>query len=411
MKICMITAPTYPVPAVKGGAVEQLIEILARENEKYQEIELTVVSSYNEDVEKKSKEYSRTKFVYILYGSLQDKFQEKKLFIYINRMWMKLKGFPLISQRYVKKAVKAVSGDSYDAYIVEGGGDPYNYRYLVKSLPHVKLWVHDHSNFPGDKAYKRMFSRFICVSNSSARHLVANGLISGTDVKVLPNCVNIDMFREREGYKRSEIRDELGFNKDDFIFIYWGRLIPEKGVLELAEAFNKVHRNISNTKLLIIGTPQFGNNVTTEYTRKLEASLSDKNVNDSVKFTGFIPHDEIWKYIKAAEVAILPSVWDEPAPLVAYEAFASKIPLITTRNGGIPELANDSNALVLDWTIDFADTLAQAMVYTYGHLDDMKILAERAYLDVLKYSEDNYYKNYVRIIRRFIDEKTDIAAR
>ena len=53
-----------PVPAVLGGAIETLVELLADINEKEKKLDLTIYSRYNADAEKKSKNYKHSKFVY-----------------------------------------------------------------------------------------------------------------------------------------------------------------------------------------------------------------------------------------------------------------------------------------------------------------------------------------------------------
>ena len=63
-----------------------------------------------------------------------------------------------------------------------------------------------------------------------------------------------------------------------------------------------------------------------------------------------------------ADVCVLPSIWDDPAPLAVIESLVSGKPLITTRSGGIPEYANDDCAIILERDNQLVDHLAQAMV-------------------------------------------------
>ena len=55
MKVLIVSPSMLPVPAVKGGAVEALIESLIKQNEQYKKIELTVVCSWTPDAEKNRK--------------------------------------------------------------------------------------------------------------------------------------------------------------------------------------------------------------------------------------------------------------------------------------------------------------------------------------------------------------------
>ena len=54
-KICLIIPRGLPVPALKGGAIETLMNMLADENEKWKKINLTIVSTYDKEAKKSSK--------------------------------------------------------------------------------------------------------------------------------------------------------------------------------------------------------------------------------------------------------------------------------------------------------------------------------------------------------------------
>lgn len=400
MKICFIPAYKYPVPAVKGGAVEGLIETLIKENEKKQLLDITVASVYNEDAQEIAKSYKKTKIVFVKYGNILDKIQENKMFIYINRLWMKFFSVPLINRNYVKRLYKAIKNEEYDAYIVEGGGDAYNYKYLMKKIEHEKMWVHMHADIPGDTSLKKMFSKFICVSNYVARVLVMNGNIDRDCVYVLPNCVDMNAFSVKEGFLPSQIRNSLGLKEKDFVFVFWGRLLPEKGIKELVGAFSKFQEKHEEAKLLIIGNPTFGYKVDTEYTQSVKREMSNKKLDGKIVFTGFIDHSQLWKYIRSSDVAVIPSVWNDAAPLVVFEGFASEIPLITTRVGGIGEVANESNCLLIDWKVNFEEQLLNNMEKAYFNMSQMKELSIKAYSDVQNYTSQNYYDNFVNILKQ-----------
>ena len=66
MKIVFLTDGKSPVPATKGGAVENLIEDLLDENEKYHNFDFSVLSLYEEMAYKKSKKYQYTNFYFAI---------------------------------------------------------------------------------------------------------------------------------------------------------------------------------------------------------------------------------------------------------------------------------------------------------------------------------------------------------
>ena len=65
MNLAIITSGFLPVPAAKGGAVENLIENFLNENEKYRKMNLTVFSVYEENAIKEATKYKFTSFEFI----------------------------------------------------------------------------------------------------------------------------------------------------------------------------------------------------------------------------------------------------------------------------------------------------------------------------------------------------------
>ena len=88
---------------------------------------------------------------------------------------------------------------------------------------------------------------------------------------------------------------------------------------------------------MIIGASAYGKDEhPTAFVKKLiEESAS---IKDQVIFTGFINYQMIPSYLKVGNIAVVPSMWEEPFGLTVVEAMAAGLPLITTRSGGIPEI-------------------------------------------------------------------------
>ena len=73
MKVCIVPAGYKPIPPVKGGAVETIVQNIIERNEHYEELELTVLSAKNMEAEKKALNYKRTQFVFFEMNSTLDK--------------------------------------------------------------------------------------------------------------------------------------------------------------------------------------------------------------------------------------------------------------------------------------------------------------------------------------------------
>lgn len=397
MKICIFTSMIYPVPAIRGGAVEGLIELLINENEKYKRLKITVISIYDEKAKELSKQYKHTNFIYIKTRGISDKFWSKKIFLYLNKILIKLNGKTIISMPFLKKAWKQIKNDDFDRYIVEGGGDNYNFGFLMNRISKEKLYIHYHGEVSGNNYLNNMFGKHITVSNYIARKLISNGIIELERVAVLPNCYDAETLMTTE--ERDYTRKKLGIGKEEFVFVYWGRLLPEKGVLELIEAFELVSEEKLNVRLLVIGNATFGNPSFTKYNEKLEALVKQKIKNNKVIFTGFISHSQIGNILSAADVGVIPSIWDDPAPLAVFEGLSKGLPLIVTKVGGIPEIIeNRKNGLIVSWSMDYIKTLAKAMNELMENDDLRKELSRNALSTIKCYGPSVYYNNYINVV-------------
>ena len=71
-----------------------------------------------------------------------------------------------------------------------------------------------------------------------------------------------------------------------------------------------------------------------------------KIIDYKIVFTGFIPYNQVPNYLMLADIAVLPSMWEEPFGLTIVESMAVGLPLITTRSGGIPEICEGIATIV-----------------------------------------------------------------
>lgn len=172
--------------------------------------------------------------------------------------------------------------------------------------------------------------------------------------------------------------------------LYAGMLEPHKGVITLLKGFSE-SRDRHEFRLTIVGTGS-----SSETMSKLVGELG---LRDRVDLKGFVPRETLDKLRGESAYQIIPSEWPENAPLTAIEALASGTPIITSDQGGLPEMsdANDdalvfkardstslSDCLARAWTE--TDNLgarrrAAVKMYEERHLPDIHV---RRYLDAVK---------------------------
>lgn len=132
--------------------------------------------------------------------------------------------------------------------------------------------------------------------------------------------------------------------KEPIIFIA-GRMVPEKGILEAAHAIANILPSYPEWKLVIAGARRFEDAPAGSYEAKVGKAIAP--LGSQAEMTGFIPPEAVRQWQERASIAACPSIWQEPLGKVVIEALASGCAVLTTRCGGIPEVA-EGRAMIID---------------------------------------------------------------
>ena len=388
MKIAILTSGVLPVPAVQGGAVENLIDMYLEHNERRHLHEVTVFSMWHPSVEQCATiRSSANKYVFIKGNSLK-----AKLWKVIGRL-LRHKGFYHDSiEYYLHDALRRIRKEHYDLIVVENRP---GYALTLSRQCTVPCMLHLHNDFLYHGAEKstdicNIFHRIISVSNYITER-VKTVCEDNKKCITVHNAINLSNFLNAKAISRAKI----GMSDDDFVLVYSGRLIEEKGILQLIQTMNKL-QHILNLKLLIIGAAAYGNNQSpTPFTRQLqqEAEILDGNI----VFTGFIDYKDVPSYLKLADVAVLPSMWEEPFGLTVLESMAAGLPLITTHSGGIPEICTGVATIVERDNI--VENLADAITDLYEHPQKRKEMAQASLKRSKQFDKDTYARNFFDAIQ------------
>lgn len=389
MKVCFITPNLLPVPNVKGGAIESIMTNVIQEQEKNNKLNMTVVSIYDKDAFLASKNYSRTNFIYI-----------KKNYMYIIYSIIfniSNKFFKTNYNTYNHLVLKKIKKKDFDYVIVEGGHYESYVEYL-KYFEKDKMVLHLHHQCHSNKSIDRIFSKLIGVSNYVIEDFKKTSKIE--KYFLLKNAISISNFdKDISLGEKNKIRSSLGIDMDDFTVIYCGRLIKEKGVLELIKAVKKI--NNKKIKLIVVGSINFANGGNDSYTNKLNEEVKD---SDKIILTGYVQNNELYKYYKISDVMVIPSIWEEAAGLVCIEGMICKKPIITTGIGGIKEYVSN-NSIILKKDKNFIKNIELAILSLYDKREELGIIGEENYKVALKYNKDIYYNNLVKMIEEDFYEK------
>lgn len=406
MKIGILTADSngcFPVPATKGGAVSTLVESLIKENSEKGLCNFTIFSYYDEDAYKKSKNYNNVNFVWV------------KVPKYIKRLDNVF--FNSMNKIGIAKAISYKSIFSLIYYIKFVASYLRRYKFdnliLENNIPLIwairlskytgKYYYHFH-NVPrisaGSKKAFTQCAGFLCVSKYVAHQIEsaesAIGPINSEKVKVLYNAVDTKSFRPYDISKlqvvKNKIRKLYDINVNQKIILYTGRLSKEKGVDVLLDAISSLDRH--DYKLLIVGSVMHGSNRGDDYLAQLK-NKADK-MRSNVVFTNYIPHSMLPDYYNAADVVILPSIWEEPAGLTMVEALACGALVVTTESGGIPEYVGDDAIVIKNNTL-----LVNNLTYeTKKILEKINYCRKRNSKRIRKnFSEDSYLERFLKCIK------------
>lgn len=113
---------------------------------------------------------------------------------------------------------------------------------------------------------------------------------------------------------------------------YIGRLSEEKGILNFVKAIPGILKQQDEAKFLIGGEGRLRD--------KIDKYLDQENLNSKVKLLGWIPHDELPKYLDELKLLVLPS-YTEGIPNIMLEAMACGTPVLATPVGAIPDILKD----------------------------------------------------------------------
>lgn len=390
MKTMLMIPPQFlPVPAVRGGAVEQLCTRLIEGNERAPRFDIEVLSCRDERLDDSS--YSHTRITQVSPG-LADRV--------CSRIHNKIT-YVTGRRRYLTPSdlwiMRKVLFGHYDVLLVEN--DMLICDWIARIGKRALLVYHMHNGYDGSSKTPELVRRimphvdsFVVISDYLKR--IVMEAAASDKVRVLPNAIDIARFRS-EG-DRTEERGRLGIAADDVVFVYSGRITREKGVRELIAAYvGFADATSRQTKLLIVGKSWFGNTADADpYVDTLKIMCEGR---DDIIFTGFVQPADMSKVLSAADVAVIPSRWEEPFGLVVLEAMAADLLIIATRSGAIPEIVSDESALLVDNDDEtIVAGLREAMRRSLGSdVRQSKTNAARRILDESPdYDVANYFDNF-----------------
>ena len=174
--------------------------------------------------------------------------------------------------------------------------------------------------------------------------VIANGSSNGINT----NYFNPKNYSDKE---KKPLKKELNIQPDDFVFIFVGRLVSDKGINELVSAFDELNKKHKRIKLLLVGTLE------TELDPLKKETLNRIKTNKNIISVGY--QQDVRPYFAIADVLTFPS-YREGFPNVVLQAGAMGLPSIVTNINGCNEIiVNQNNGLIIP--VKNVNALYQAM--------------------------------------------------
>ncbi|MCA9092232.1 MAG: glycosyltransferase [Planctomycetaceae bacterium] len=173
-----------------------------------------------------------------------------------------------------------------------------------------------------DRWTSSLVSRFACVSQSVANFSTDAGL-NPKKMVVIPNGVDVSLFDQTEAADLSQ----FGIPSRAKVIITAGRLDPQKGILNLLDAFAAIAASEPEAHLIIAGEgPQRA---------EIESHIRTLSLENRAHLIG--RRNDLPALLKASQVFVLSSLW-EGMPNVVLEAAAAGTPIVATDVEGVAEV-------------------------------------------------------------------------
>lgn len=160
--------------------------------------------------------------------------------------------------------------------------------------------------------------------------LLANGNVNGVDLEYFDS--SLFSFAHRE-----QLKKQLSINYGDFVFIFVGRLVKDKGINELVESF--INLKNPSFKLLLVGSYE------QDRDPLLAKTLHIILTNENIISVGFQP--DVRGFLAIADVLVLPS-YREGFPNILLQSGAMDLPsIVTDINGSNEIIINNENGIII----------------------------------------------------------------
>jgi len=262
-------------------------------------------------------------------------------------------------------------------------------------------------------AYLSSFCRscdlVIAPSKGIQRVLAGYGIVDR--VVILPNGVDIQPYMDCD---QPMDRDQYGYEENDIVLAYVGRIGPEKNLPFLLRAYAGVVQAVEQVKLLIVGDGPEREN--------LEDRVNHMGLKKYITFTGRVPYEQVPAFLAMADIFVSASA-SEVHPLSVIEALASGLSVLGIDSPGVGDIIEDGingqlvsqgdiSAYTAKLTRLIVDRELRIRLGSHAKLDASSYAIDRTvgllcdnYNEILERDDKLKQPIHVRLARKFITRR------
>ncbi len=183
--------------------------------------------------------------------------------------------------------------------------------------------------------------------------------------------------------QKQELKNSLGIKPEDFVFVFVGRLVKDKGINELINAFSQIRKfaNSQICKLVLVGTFE------TELDPLLPETLKEIETNPNIISVGF--QKDVRPYFAISDCLVFPS-YREGFPNVVLQAGAMGLPSIVSDINGCNEIVeNGYNGFIIP--VQNQEKLHEKMLFLLQNFEKRTEIANNSRKKIV----ENYERNYI----------------
>jgi len=245
----------------------------------------------------------------------------------------------------------------------------------------VIISTHSIYSFPK----KGLYRKFVTLIFKNADYCLGLSKQAASEIESLEiskaKLTNFTYWINLEKFKKiADAKNKLGW-KNNFIVLFVGRLVQEKGIEELLESVRLWNKDIN---LKIIGSGP------------LEAKVKEATLKlSNVEYIEGVDSGKLPIYYSGSDLLIVPSVSEEGFGRVILESLACGTPVIGARRGAIPEALDETVGKIIDIN---PGNIKNAVEHFYKFRNELEKLAKNC----RKFAERRYSeKNAETIIRAY----------